>query len=59
MSGGVQTGMDEDQVIDRQALIDAGLDADDPEVWAAQRRVRDLLVCIGIWRASRRGRLPG
>ena len=45
-----------DEVIDRQALLDAGLDPDDPEVWAGQYRVRDFLVCVGIWRAGRRGR---
>ncbi|MGW5312875.1 hypothetical protein ACWEQ0_23705 [Nocardia thailandica] len=48
----VQTGMDEHELINRETLIDAGLDPDDPAVWATQRRVRDLLLCIGIWRAG-------
>lgn len=39
-------GMDS---VDRDALIDAGLDPDDPQVWADQQWVSDLLVCIGIW----------
>ncbi|MRH93317.1 hypothetical protein GFY24_38890 [Nocardia sp. SYP-A9097] len=34
--------------IDRQALIDAGLDPDDPEVWEQQQRISDLLRCYGI-----------
>lgn len=41
-------GMDS---VDRQALIDAGLDPDDPQVWAVQQRISDLLVCHGIMRA--------
>ncbi|WP_331758109.1 hypothetical protein OG225_42205 (plasmid) [Nocardia sp. NBC_01377] len=40
--------------IDRQALIDAGLDADDPAVWETQNRVSDLLVCLGIAQRSTR-----
>ncbi|MFD3430707.1 hypothetical protein [Nocardia fluminea] len=39
--------------VDRQALIDAGLDPDDPQVWVVQRRISDLLVCYGITRATR------
>jgi hypothetical protein len=35
--------------IDRQALLDAGLDLDDPQVWAQQRRVRSLLQRRGQW----------
>jgi len=42
--------------VDRQALLDAGLDPDDPHVWAVQRRISDLLVCYGITRATRRHR---
>lgn len=34
--------------VDRQALLDAGLDPDDPQVWATQRRISDLLVCLAI-----------
>ncbi|WP_158675801.1 hypothetical protein [Nocardia stercoris] len=38
------TGMDIDEDwIDRQALIDADPDPDDPQVWADQRWVRQLL----------------
>ncbi|MEV6661552.1 hypothetical protein [Nocardia fluminea] len=40
-------GMDS---VDRQALIDAGLDPDDPQVWVVQQRISDLLVCYGIMR---------
>lgn len=36
------SGMDDDW-IDRQALLDAGLDPDDSRVWAEQRIVRCLL----------------
>ncbi|MFI6225298.1 hypothetical protein ACIBEH_32465 [Nocardia salmonicida] len=38
-------GMDS---VDRQALIDADLDPDDPQVWAVQQQISDLLVCHGI-----------
>ncbi|TDP27834.1 hypothetical protein DFR75_1212 [Nocardia ignorata] len=34
--------------IDRQALLDAELDPDDPAVWETQYRMSDLLVCLGI-----------
>ncbi|MFJ2665706.1 hypothetical protein ACIO14_15265 [Nocardia fluminea] len=34
--------------VDRDALIDAGLDPDDPKVWADQQWVSDLLVCYGL-----------
>lgn len=34
--------------IDRQALLDAGLDPDDPTVWETQLRISDLLVCLGV-----------
>ncbi|MFE7720787.1 hypothetical protein ACFU44_17285 [Nocardia rhizosphaerihabitans] len=44
-------GMDS---VDRQALLDADLDPDDPQTWAVQRRISDLLVCYGITRATRR-----
>ncbi len=52
--------------LDRQALLDAGLDPDDPRVWETQRRVRNLLAWCGTgcgWRirhgrAEYRGRLP-
>ncbi|MEU3010084.1 hypothetical protein [Nocardia asteroides] len=44
-------GMDS---VDRQSLIDAGLDPDDPQVWAVQRRISDLLVCYGISRTTHR-----
>ncbi|MGW5920726.1 hypothetical protein ACWFPY_17205 [Nocardia fluminea] len=40
--------------VDRDALIDAGLDPDDPQVWADQQWVSDLLVCYGI--AARQSR---
>lgn len=46
----VELGMDDS--IDRQALIDADLDPDDPEVWASQRRVQELLICHGLWLKS-------
>ncbi|MEV6071908.1 hypothetical protein AB0L82_35665 [Nocardia sp. NPDC052001] len=36
---------DEDE---RQALIDEGVNPDDPEVQAAQQRMSDLLRCHGI-----------
>ncbi|WP_194819303.1 hypothetical protein [Nocardia sp. XZ_19_385] len=39
----------DDDPIDRQALREAGLDADDPQVWAGQRWIQDLLICHGIW----------
>ncbi|MGW5569846.1 hypothetical protein ACWEVD_01490 [Nocardia thailandica] len=45
-------GMDADEVIDREVLLAAGLDPDDPQVWVIQHRVRDLLICLGILRAS-------
>lgn len=51
----VEPGMGMDSV-DRQALLDAGLDPDDPQVWAVQRRISDLLVCYGMTRATRRQR---
>lgn len=38
-------GMDS---VDRDALTDAGLDPDDPKVWADQQWVSDLLVCYGL-----------
>ncbi|MGW5317888.1 hypothetical protein [Nocardia thailandica] len=44
--------MDADEVIDREVLLAAGLDPDDPQVWVIQYRVRDLLICLGILRAS-------
>ncbi|MFE3001416.1 hypothetical protein ACFXG4_41335 [Nocardia sp. NPDC059246] len=37
---------DEDE---RQALLDEGVDPDDPEVQAAQQRISDLLRCYGMW----------
>ncbi|WP_405135569.1 hypothetical protein [Nocardia sp. NBC_01388] len=40
---------DEDE---RQALLDEGVDPDDPEVQASQQRISDLLRCYGIWLAS-------
>ncbi|UGT55006.1 hypothetical protein [Nocardia asteroides] len=40
-------GMDS---VDRQALLDAELDPDDPQVWVVQQRISDLLVCYGISR---------
>ncbi|MEV0765158.1 hypothetical protein [Nocardia sp. NPDC050435] len=40
--------MDDDS-IDRQALLDAGLDPDDPAVWDGQYWIRDLLICHGMW----------
>ncbi len=43
----VEPGMGMDSV-DRDALVDAGLDPDDPKVWADQRWVSDLLVCYGL-----------
>ncbi|MEU4711407.1 hypothetical protein AB0G00_33785 [Nocardia salmonicida] len=47
MSTSVERCMSRDS-IDRQALLDAGLDPDDPAVWEIQFRVSDLLVCLGI-----------
>ncbi|MGW5439226.1 hypothetical protein [Nocardia asteroides] len=44
--------------VDRQALLDAGLDPDDPQTWATQQRISDLLVCYGIARRSRGGAWP-
>ncbi|WP_063054747.1 hypothetical protein [Nocardia salmonicida] len=41
--------------IDAQALIDAGLDTTDPQVWADQYRISDLLVCLGIWQRATTG----
>jgi hypothetical protein len=38
--------------IDAQSLIDAGLDPDDPQVWADQYQVSDLLVCLEIWQSA-------
>lgn len=38
--------------IDRQALLDAELDPDDPAVWETQYRISDLLVCLGIARRT-------
>ncbi|WP_188831189.1 hypothetical protein [Nocardia camponoti] len=52
MSGPSNMGMGMDSV-DRQALLDAGLDPDDPQVWAVQQRISDLLVCYGMMRATR------
>lgn len=43
----VEPGMGMESV-DRDALIDAGLDPDDPQVWADQQWVSDLLVRYGI-----------
>ncbi|MBW0275203.1 hypothetical protein ATM97_05425 [Nocardia sp. MH4] len=40
-------GMDS---VDRQALLDADLDPDEPQVWVVQQRISDLLVCHGISR---------
>jgi hypothetical protein len=44
--------------VDRQALLDADLDPDDPQVWAVQQRISDLRVCYGLTRATRRNREP-
>lgn len=44
--------------VDRRALLDAGLDPDDPHVWAVQQRISDLLVCYGIMRTARRQGQP-
>lgn len=38
--------------VDREALIDAGLDPDDPQVWEDQRWVSDILACHGLWLRS-------
>ncbi|MBB5916808.1 hypothetical protein BJY24_005720 [Nocardia transvalensis] len=35
--------------IDREALLAAGLDPDDPEEWVTQRRVSDFLRCYSLW----------
>ncbi|WP_194827861.1 hypothetical protein [Nocardia sp. XZ_19_231] len=51
MSANVEQGMGSDS-IDRQALLDAGLDPDDPTVWETQFRVSDLLVCLGVAECS-------
>ncbi|WP_194817916.1 hypothetical protein [Nocardia sp. XZ_19_385] len=40
--------MDDDS-IDRQALLDADLNPDDPLVWERQRWAHDLLTCHGMW----------
>lgn len=44
--------------IDRQALLDAGLDPDDPTVWETQFRISDLLVCPGVEERSNNGASP-
>lgn len=44
--------------IDRQALLDAGLDPDDPTVWETQFRISDLLVCLGVEERSNNGASP-
>lgn len=44
-------GMDS---VDRQSLLDADLDPDDPHTWAVHRWISDLLVCYDITRATRR-----
>lgn len=44
---GVQPDMTDS--IDREALLAAGLDPDDPEEWVTQRRVSDFLRCYSLW----------
>ncbi|MFE4457673.1 hypothetical protein ACFROC_09990 [Nocardia tengchongensis] len=34
---------------ERQALLEDGVDPDDPQVQAAQQWVSDLLRCYGMW----------
>lgn len=41
-----------DDGIDREALEDAGLDPEDPEVWKQQYRISDMLRCYEIWLQS-------
>ena len=35
--------------IDRNALIDAEIDPDDPEEWTLQHRISDFLRCYSLW----------
>ncbi|MEU4317641.1 hypothetical protein AB0F85_04500 [Nocardia fluminea] len=39
--------------VDRQALLDAGLDPGAPQAWATQQQISDLLVYHGIMRTAR------
>jgi len=44
--------------LDRQALLDTGLDPDDPVEWQAQRRIQQILADIAaLWRADQCARL--
>ncbi|WP_216917957.1 hypothetical protein [Nocardia noduli] len=40
--------------VDRQALLDAGLDPDDPQVWAVQREMQVLSTWHGVRTGHRR-----
>lgn len=46
--------MEDNESLDRQALIDAGLDPDDPQVWADQRWMQVLLTWHGVRTGYRR-----
>ncbi|MEV0769955.1 hypothetical protein [Nocardia salmonicida] len=47
----VYSGMGMESV-DREALIEGGLDPDDPQVWEDQRWVSDIVACHGLWLRS-------